>query len=101
MCLRPKATYEYYGTVPRRPSCHRPRADQRTRTVAADEARLLPIKVLLHRTAARSGGGPGPVVMVVVVALGPSATVHLLSPVRLRWPAPAPAQQRCHTALHA
>jgi hypothetical protein len=23
----------------------------------------------------------------VVVALGPSATVHLLSPVRLRWPA--------------
>lgn len=67
---------------PRRPSCHRPRADQRTRTVAADEPRLLPIKVLPHRTAASSGvvvgGLAWPVVMaVVVVALGQAATVHL------------------------
>lgn len=87
VCLRPPEPMCEYARCPLRPSWHRPRADQRTRTVAADEPRLLPIKVLPHRTAVRSGGGSWPVVMVLL--LGPCVTVHLLSPVRLRWPAPA------------
>lgn len=79
----------WYGAPRRPPSCHRPRADQRTRTVAADEPRLLPpIK-------ARRGVGWG--------ALSRwwwwwrSALPLFISPVKLRWPGTAAAH--CHIAL--
>ena len=70
MCWRPAQPPQACPVPAGQPSCHRPRPDQRTRTVAADEPRGLPIKALPHRTdrgeewargrrPCRGGGGGG------------------------------------------
>ena len=70
MCWRPAQPPQACPVPAGQPSCHRPRPDQRTRTVAADEPRLLPIKAVPHRTdrgeewargrPCRGGGGARP-----------------------------------------